>query len=85
MMPKWTRFPFLMKILQAFLPSDNDLMEALPDELPKVMFMEPPTPGLPRILAPALVIMHRLRSKRAEFLLKVYKAFHPCREIWEAQ
>jgi hypothetical protein len=49
MMPRWTFSIFDEKYFRRFTRLDGDLMEALPEELPKVMFMEPTYTDAPHL------------------------------------
>lgn len=82
MMPDWTLSIFDDKYFRKFTRLDDDLMEALPDELPKVLFMEPTYTDAPHVgpssddHAPTAV------KGGQEFLLKVYKAFSSQPDVW---
>jgi phospholipase C len=82
MMPKWTLSIFDEKYFRRFTRLDNDLMQSLPDELPKVMFMEPTYTDAPHIGASTDDHAPTAVKAGQEFLLKVYKAFSSLPDVW---
>jgi phospholipase C len=82
MMPRWIPVILMDDQFRRFDRLDHDLEEALPEELPKVLFMEPTYTDAPHVgpssddHAPTAV------KAGQEFLLKVYKAFSSDPNIW---
>jgi len=61
---------------------DDDLMEALPDEVPKVLFIEPTYTDAPHVGPSSDDHPPTAVKTGQEFLLKVYKAFSFNPDIW---
>jgi len=61
---------------------DNDLMEALPKEVPKVLFMEPTYTDAPHVGPSSDDHPPTPIKAGQEFLLKVYRAFSSNPDLW---
>jgi phospholipase C len=82
MMPDWTLSIFDEEHFRKFDKLDNDLMEALPDELPKVLFMEPTYTDAPHVGPSSDDHAPTAIKAGQEFLLSVYKAFSSLPDVW---
>jgi len=82
MMPRWIPDILLDDKFRRFDRLDNDLMEALPEEVPKVLFIEPTYTDAPHVGPSSDDHAPTAIKAGQEFLLNVYKAFSSNPDIW---
>ena len=81
-MPRWLPDILLHDNFRRFDRLDDDLMNSLPEEIPKVLFIEPTYTDAPSVGPSSDDHPPTAVKAGQEFLLKVYKAFSTNPDVW---